>query len=95
MTDVRTLKTAPELLSGSSVVTSFLSITAGLPLVDALESSSCHLAIARDVLNETASNSAASSSHLYAALTSLEIAKGLLDAAVMAIARDGKEVRHG
>ncbi|PRH40448.1 hypothetical protein C6T65_20945 [Burkholderia vietnamiensis] len=66
-----------------------------MPLVDALESSSCHLAIARDVLNETASNSAASSSHLYAVLTSLEIAKGLLDAAVMAIARDGKEVRHG
>ncbi|KVF98083.1 hypothetical protein WJ21_14890 [Burkholderia vietnamiensis] len=83
------------MLSDSSVVTSFLSITAGLPLVDALEASSSHLAIARDVLNETASNSAASSSHLYAVLTAVEIAKGLLDAAVTAIAHDGKEVRHG
>ncbi|MDR8918496.1 hypothetical protein [Burkholderia multivorans] len=95
MTDIRALKTSPELLSSSSAVTSFLSITAGLPLVDALESSSCHLEIARDVLNETASNRAASSSHLYAVLTSVEIAKGLLDAAVTAILRDGKEVRHG
>ncbi|WP_175803711.1 hypothetical protein [Burkholderia ambifaria] len=95
MTDICALKTLPETLPNVSVMTSLLSITAGLPLLDALEASSCHLTVALDVLSETAANSAENSSQLYAVLTAVGIAKGLLDSAVTAIAVDGKEARHG
>ncbi|HDR9148893.1 TPA: hypothetical protein QDA88_001208 [Burkholderia vietnamiensis] len=95
MTDIRALKTLSETLDNSSVMTSHLSIIAGLPLIDALEASSCHLAVALDVLKDAASNSTENSSQLYAVLTAVGIGKGLLDAAVTAIAVDGKEVRHG
>ncbi|MBU9373432.1 hypothetical protein KTE28_03675 [Burkholderia multivorans] len=95
MTDIRALKTLPETLDKSSVMTGYLSITAGLPVIDALEVSSCHLAVALDVLNGAASDSAGKSSELYAVLTAVGIAKGLLDAAVTAIAIDGKEAHHG
>lgn len=95
MTDIRALKTLPETLPNVSVMTSLLSITAGLPLLDALEASSCHLTVALDVLSETAANSTDKSSALYAVLTAVGIAKGLLDSAVGAIEVADKEVRHG
>ncbi|MBY4768942.1 hypothetical protein [Burkholderia ambifaria] len=94
MTDIRTLKTLPETLPNVSVMTSLLSITPGLPLLDALEASSCHLTVALDVLSETAANSAENSSQLYAVLTAVGIAKGLLDSAVGAIEVDDREVHH-
>lgn len=94
MTDVRMLKTVPEALPKVSVVTSFLSVTADLPLLDALEASSCHLTVALDVLSETAANSTDNSSALYAVLTAVGIAKGLLDSAVGAIENADKEARH-
>ncbi|MCA8407983.1 hypothetical protein LGN09_24045 [Burkholderia cenocepacia] len=95
MTDIRALKTLPETLPNVSVMTSLLSITAGLPLLDALEASSCHLTVSLDVLSEIASNSTDKSSALYAVLTAVGIAKGLLDSAVGAIEVADKEVRHG
>ncbi|MCA8104774.1 hypothetical protein [Burkholderia sp. AU36459] len=95
MTDIRALKTLPETLPNVSVMTSFLSITAGLPLLDALEASSCHLTVALDMLSETAANSTDNSSALYAALTAVGIAKGLLDSAVGAVEIADKEARHG
>ncbi|MDN7654697.1 hypothetical protein QZM62_14725 [Burkholderia multivorans] len=95
MTDIRTLKTHPETLPKVSVMTSFLSVTAGLPLLDALEASSCNLAVALDVLSETAANTTEGSNQLYAVLTAVGIAKGLLDSAVSAVLNDGKEARHG
>lgn len=95
MTDVRMLKTVPEALPKVSVVTSFLSVTADLPLLDALEASSCHLTVALDVLSEIAANSTDGSSQLYAVLTAVGIAKGLLDSAVEAIEIDGTEAHHG
>ncbi|MET3216064.1 UNVERIFIED_ORG: hypothetical protein ABIC48_003833 [Burkholderia territorii] len=94
MTDIRALKTLPEALPNVSVMTSFLSVTADLPLLDALQASSCHLTVALDVLSETAANSTEGSSALYAVLTAVGIAKGLLDSAVGAIEVADKEVRH-
>ncbi|WP_175692934.1 hypothetical protein [Burkholderia ambifaria] len=95
MTDIRALKTLPETLPNVSVMTSFLSIAAGLPLLDALEASSCHLTVALDVLSEAAANTAENSSQLYAVLTSVGIAKGLLDSAVGAIELGDKGGHHG
>jgi|GEM_PF-2475656 len=95
MTDIRVLKTLPETLPNVSVMTSLLSITAGLPLLDALEASSCHLTVALDVLSEIAANCTDGSSQLYAVLTAVGIAKGLLDSAVASIEIDGKETHHG
>ncbi|KVL12384.1 hypothetical protein WL14_21065 [Burkholderia cepacia] len=95
MSDIRTLKTTPETLPNVSVMTSLLSVTAGMPVLDALEASSCQLSVVLDVLAETAANCTECSSQLYAALAVAGIAKGLLDSAVSAIEVDDKEVRHG
>lgn len=95
MTDIRALKTLPETLPNVSVMTSLLSVTADHPLLDALEASSCHLTVALDVLSVAAANGTEGSSQLYAALTVVGIAKGLLDSAVAAIEADGEEAHHG
>ncbi|MEN8513056.1 hypothetical protein [Burkholderia sp. RS02] len=95
MTDIRALKTLPDTLPEVSVMTSFLSVTAGLPVLDALQASSCHLGVVLDVLSETACNSTEYTSQLYAVLTAAGIAKGLLDSAVAAIEVGDKEVHHG
>ncbi|AIO74813.1 hypothetical protein [Burkholderia multivorans] len=98
MTDIRALKTLPEALPNVSVMTSMLCVTGGLRMLDAVEASSCHLTVALDVLSDIAANTTEGSNRLYAVLTAVGVAKGLLDsavAAVAAIAVDGKEAHHG
>ncbi|KOR18385.1 hypothetical protein [Burkholderia cenocepacia] len=94
MTDIRALKTLPEALPDVSVMTSMLSVTGGLPLLDALESASNHLAVALDVLSETAANSTEYSNQLYAVLTSAGIAIALVNSVIAAIEVGNKETRH-
>ncbi|WP_129112234.1 DUF3077 domain-containing protein [Burkholderia pseudomallei] len=95
MSDIRTLKIPSESLLEGNMMTSLLSVTAGMPVLEALQISSCHFGVVVDVLTETATNSTECSSQLYAILAVAEIAKGLLDSAVSAIEVDGREVHHG
>ncbi|RQU89786.1 hypothetical protein DF133_16120 [Burkholderia cenocepacia] len=94
MTDIRSLKTQPETLPNVSVMTSMLSVTGGLPLLDALEAASSHLSVALEVLSEAASNSTEYTSQLYAVLTSAGVAAGLVNSAIAAIELGDKEARH-
>jgi len=95
MTDIRALKTLPEALPNVSVMTSMLSVTGGLPLLDALQAASSHLSVALEVLSETACNSTEYTSQLYAVLTSAGIATGLLNSAITAIESGDKEASWG
>lgn len=95
MTDVRSLKTVSEKLPNVSIMTCLLSVTADLPVLDALEASSCHLTVALDVLHEAAANCTEDASQLYAVFTAVGIARGLLNSALTAIAAGGKEASHG
>ncbi|WP_175907941.1 hypothetical protein [Burkholderia seminalis] len=94
MTDIRELKTLPETLSNVSVMTSMLSVTGGLPLVDALECASNHLSVALDVLSETAANSNEYSSQMYAVLTSAGIAAALVNSVIATLEVGDKETHH-
>ncbi|WP_146075179.1 hypothetical protein [Burkholderia anthinoferrum] len=95
MADIRALKTLPETLPNVSVMTNMLSVTGGLPLLDALQSATSHLGVALDVLGEVACNSTEYSSQLYAVLTSAGIASGLVNSAIAAIEAGDKEAHHG
>ncbi|WP_071811290.1 DUF3077 domain-containing protein [Burkholderia pseudomallei] len=95
MSDIRTLKTPVDVSLDTNAMNSFFSVTAGMPVLEALEASSCQLSVLLDVLGDAASNSTEYSSQMYAAIAVAGMAKGLVDAAVSAIGADGKEVRHG
>ncbi|MBM2767078.1 DUF3077 domain-containing protein [Burkholderia anthina] len=95
MSDIRTLKTLAEEPLDGNAMTGYFSVTAGMPVLEALEASSCHLSVVLDVLRDAASNSTECSSQMYAAIAVAGMSKGLLDAAVSAIAVDSKEMDHG
>ncbi|WP_175787073.1 DUF3077 domain-containing protein [Burkholderia anthina] len=94
MSDIRTLKTLAEEPLDGNVMTGFFSVTAGMPILDALQASSCHLSVVLDVLRDAASNGTECSSQMYAAIAVAGMAKGLLDSAVSAIEADSREADH-
>lgn len=95
MADTRILKTVQQDVSTrGSVALQGLSVKAGMPSLDALQDSSCHLEGALDLLGDIAVESKEWTGALYAAIASASIAKALLDSVVAAICRAEQEASH-
>ncbi|WP_321866743.1 hypothetical protein [Paraburkholderia tropica] len=86
MSDLRTLMTVPqEISTEGSVTLRGLSVKGGIPSLDALQDSSCHLSSVLRMLGDSAIDSSAEDADaLYAVITSASIAKALLDSVVAA-----------
>ncbi|TDV16283.1 DUF3077 domain-containing protein [Paraburkholderia caballeronis] len=69
-----------------------LAVRAGVSIGDALNEASDTLEAVRDIVDQAASDS--EGAILWGGLALLDVAKGLVDAALEAVGRHEKEVRH-
>ncbi|WP_147426601.1 hypothetical protein [Trinickia fusca] len=94
MADIRALTTVRAPIDAGGVHTRSLTVSAGQPILDALQDASCHLATALDALWPIALNYKADEESPYPAIISGAIAKALIDSVQAAIEQANREAEN-